>query len=263
MVREFDLSALLQTALTAAHEAGLVTLRYFRSVGLPIEIKGDSSPVTIADREAEKTIAQIVKSRFPDHQLLGEEFGERSGEAPVRWIIDPIDGTKSFISGVPLYGTLIGVEVEGEVSVGVVSMPALGEVYYATVGGGAFCNGRSIQVSPTSDLSESVILTTSDRSLRVDKDSAQRYDHLVERTLFQRTWGDCYGHMLVASGRAEAMLDPGMSVWDSAPLKVIVDEAGGVFTDWQGEPTIHGGSAISTNALLSESIRNILGIGTR
>ncbi|MGE3802739.1 MAG: inositol monophosphatase family protein, partial [Candidatus Kapaibacterium sp.] len=193
---------------------------------------------------------------------LGEEIGESSGEAPVRWIIDPIDGTKSFICGVPLYGTLIGIEIEGEASVGVASLPALGEVYYATVGGGAFCNGRRIEVSRTSDLSKSVILSSSDRSLRLDEDSARRYDHLVERTLFQRTWGDCYGHILVASGRAEAMLDPRVSVWDSAPLKVIVEEAGGVFTDWKGEPTIHGGSAISTNALLSESIRDILGIGT-
>ncbi len=256
-----EYSALLQTALTAAYEAGLVTLRYFRASELAVEKKENDSPVTVADREAERTIADIINARYPDHALLGEEFGERNRGASIRWIIDPIDGTKSFIRGVPLYGTLIAVEIDGIPSIGVVSMPALSDVYYAVVGEGAFMNGRRIQVSPADDLTRGVILCTSERSLRTDEQRARRYDELVRQTLFQRSWGDCYGHMLVASGRAEGMLDPRMEIWDAAPLKVIVEEAGGVFTDWQGESTIDGGSAISTNAALASRIREILGVG--
>lgn len=249
-----DLSLLLQTAIDAAYEAGRLTLGYFRTGNFAVERKANDSPVTIADREAEQKIRQIVHDRFPDHGILGEEHGEEQGSAPVRWIIDPIDGTKSFVHGVPLYGTMIGIEVHGEAPVGVVYMPALNEMYYAAEGLGAYMNGRRIQASMTDVLSEAVVLNTSEKKLR---DQAG-YRELCSRTRFQRTWGDCYGHMLVASGRAEIMLDPGMSVWDCAPLKVIVEEAGGVFTDWDGNATIHGGSAISTNKALRDQVMQLL-----
>ena len=249
-----DLSLLLHTAIDAAYEAGKLTLGYFRTGNFMVERKDNDSPVTVADRKAEEKIRQIIRERFPEHGILGEEHGEETGSAPVRWIIDPIDGTKSFVHGVPLYGTMIGIEVEGEASVGVVYMPALDEMYYAAEGLGAHMNGRQIRTSPTEALSEAVILNTSEKKLR----DMAGYRELCSRTRFQRSWGDCYGHMLVASGRAEVMLDPGMSVWDCAPLKVIVEEAGGVFTDWNGNATIHGGSAISTNSALRDVVMQIL-----
>lgn len=253
-----DLSLLLEAAIDAAHSAGKKTLPHFRARDYDVEYKENRSPVTVADRNAEEEIARIVRRRFPDHGILGEEFGSREGTAPVRWIVDPIDGTKSFVQGVPLYGTLVGIEVEGQVAVGAVYMPALDETYYAATGLGAFCNGRRMKVSDTSDLSEAVILCTDERRLRNDPAKGPGYVELCGRTRFQRTWGDCYGHMLVASGRAEAMFDPGMEIWDCAALKVIVEEAGGVFTDWSGAPTIDGGSAISTNAALRDEIMDVL-----
>ena len=249
---------LLDTAIEAAHEAGKITLRYFRSSQLKVEAKSNNSPVTEADKRAEEVITKIISSRYPDHAILGEEHGAKEGNEPVRWIIDPIDGTKTFIRGVPLYGTLIGVEVNGDVQVGVVNMPALDELYYASSGSGAYMNGRKITVSTIDNLSEAAILTTSERSVRDNPEKSTGYVELVRKTKLQRTWGDCYGHVLVASGRAEGMLDPGMDLWDSAPLKVLVEEAGGIFTDWNGKATIYGGSAISTNWELGEKIREVL-----
>lgn len=253
-----DLRILLEAAIDAAHTAGKQTLPYFHARNYTIEYKENQSPVTIADRKAEEVLEQIVRERFPDHGILGEEYGERGGNASIRWIVDPIDGTKSFIQGVPLYGTLIGIEVEREVEVGVVYMPALDETYYAARGLGAFCNGRRMNVSATTELAQAVVLCTDERRLRNDPEKSPGYAELCGRTKFQRTWGDCYGHLLVASGRAEAMLDPGMAVWDCAPLKVIVEEAGGIFTDWHGTPTIYGGSAITTNTGLRNAIMEIL-----
>lgn len=253
-----DLSMLLEAAIDAAHTAGKKTLPHFHKRDYTIEYKENRSPVTIADRTAEEEIERFVRARFPDHGILGEEFGDRSGNASIRWIVDPIDGTKSFVHGVPLYGTLVGIEVEGKIAVGVVYMPALDETYYAAQGTGAFCNGRRIRVSETADLAEAVILCTDERKLRDDPEKGPGYIELCGRTKFQRSWGDCYGHMLVASGRAEGMLDPKMALWDCAPLQVIVEEAGGIFTDWRGEPTIYGGSAITTNAALREEIATIL-----
>lgn len=249
-----ELSSLLNTALDAAYQAGKLTLGYFRTENFRVETKENDSPVTVADRNAENRIRQIIRESFPDHTIVGEEHGEDFGSVPIRWIIDPIDGTKSFIHGIPLYGTMIGIEVEDQACVGVVYMPGLDEMYYATQGGGSFLNGRRIWASQKDQMSEALLLSTSEKRLR----ETPEYLELCRRTKLQRTWGDCYGHMLVASGRAEIMLDPGMAVWDCAPLKVIIEEAGGIFTDWSGNATIHGGSAISTNAPLRDEVMEVL-----
>ena len=249
---------ILDTAVEAAVEAGKITLQYFQTASFEVELKSDRSPVTIADRRAEERIAEIVGKRFPGHAILGEEHGLRGGSDPVTWIIDPIDGTKSFICGVPLYGVMIGVEIEGRADVGVVHFPALGETYYAARGFGSYWNGRRMRVSQTTDLADAVLLSTASKRFPPDSDVGRAQEALTERTKLHRTWGDCYGHMLVASGRAEIMLDPKMSVWDCAPLAVIVEEAGGIFTDWSGERTIHGGSAISTNANLRDEVMLIV-----
>jgi histidinol phosphatase-like enzyme (inositol monophosphatase family) len=211
--------------------------------------------VTLADREAERLIRGVIGRAFPDHAILGEEDGETAGSAPVRWIVDPLDGTLTFVRGVPLYGTLIGVEVRGEPAVGVVYLPALDEMVAAARGLGCTWNGRPCRASATTSLSEALAVVTDERAARTRSGA---WDRIVARTALQRTWADCYGYVLVATGRAEVSLDPIMNVWDCAPLLPIVEEAGGRFTDWSGRRTIHGGEAVATNGALHDQIVALL-----
>lgn len=255
---DIDLQEIRDIAVEAAIQAGRITLEYFQTPTFSVELKENRSPVTIADRRAEERITSIIRHHFPTHSIIGEEQGASPGSAPVTWIIDPIDGTKSFMRGVPLYGVLIGVEIEGEVQVGVVNLPALGELHYAVRGAGAFWNGRRSRVSSVDALSEAALTFTSPNGMRRSREKNDGYERLSAAVQFERGWGDCYGHVLVATGRAEIMLDPSVSIWDVAALKVIVEEAGGVFTDWQGTPTIRGGSGISTNANLHAATMEML-----
>lgn len=253
-----DLTALLDVALEAAYEAGRITQSYFQTTDFAVETKSDDSPVTIADRRAEERIVSVVRRHFPTHSILGEESGETVGSEPVQWIVDPIDGTKSFISGVPLYGVMIGVVVEGVPSVGVVHFPALGDTHHAARGLGAYWNGRRSRVSDRASLEEARVLSTDARRITGDPARAAGYLELERRAKLVRTWGDCYGHMLVATGRAEIMLDPKMSIWDCAALLPIVEESGGHFTSWRGEARIDGGDAISVNDRLFETVLELL-----
>lgn len=249
-----SLSELLDVAVDAAYLAGKRTLAYFQTPIRP-DMKADRTPVTIADREAEQILRQRILHSFPDHAILGEEQGESAGSAPYRWIVDPIDGTKSFVAGVPLYGVLVGVEVEGEPKVGVIYLPALGEMVAAADGLGCTWNGRACRVSAVDRLEDAVLVTSSILSAQKRSDA---FDRLAGRTRLQRTWGDAYGYSLVATGRADIMVDAAMSPWDCAPMLTILREAGGVFTDWRGNPTIHGGDAVATNAALADEVRTIL-----
>ena len=258
--REAGFEELLEFATELAREAGEITLNYFRR-GARAELKADGSFVTAADREAERHVRARIGERFPADAVQGEEWGESAGTSGRRWIVDPIDGTYSFVHGVPLYGVLIGMEAEGEPVVGVVGLPALGEVVAAARGAGCWWNGARARVSSTAALEESLLLAT-------DFGACARYgfgraaEELQRRARQRRTWGDCYGHVLVATGRAEVMLDPVMNVWDCAALLPIVEEAGGTFTDWQGRRTIRGGNAVSTNgALFADVMRTIRGAG--
>jgi histidinol phosphatase-like enzyme (inositol monophosphatase family) len=256
-----DLQPILDVAIEAAYEAGRITLSYFQTGMLETETKEDLSPVTVADRKAEEAITSIVRRHFPSHAILGEEFGEIPGSDPIRWIIDPIDGTKSFISGVPLYGVMIGVEVEGEASVGVVHMPALGELYHGARGEGSYWNGRRARVSATDRLEDAVVVCYDVRQFFRESRMAAAYGELLHRTKFHRTWGDCYGYMLVATGRVDIAIDSKMSIWDNAALKPIIEEAGGTFTDWSGVPTIDSSNALATNGLLHAEVLSILNSG--
>jgi histidinol phosphatase-like enzyme (inositol monophosphatase family) len=245
-----ELAPRLELARQIALEAGRLTLRYFRSTDLAVELKPDSSPVTVADRESEQLLRKRIAERFPDDAILGEEFPEQTGTSGFRWILDPIDGTKSFIHGVPLYGTLVGVEHQGRSVIGVVYMPALEECLYAAAGGGAWyqlreAEPRRAQVSSREKLADSLLCASDTRFPTPARSTA--YGSLQEAARVSRTWGDCYGYLLVATGRAEVMLDPVMNVWDAAAIQSIVLEAGGTFTDWQGKPTIYGGEGIATN----------------
>jgi histidinol-phosphatase len=251
-----DLRTLLAVAQEAAFVGGRRTLAYFGTGTAATEWKADQTPVTLADREAERLIRGVIGRAFPDHAILGEEDGETAGSAPVRWIVDPLDGTLTFVRGVPLYGTLIGVEVRGEPAVGVVYLPALDEMVAAARGLGCTWNGRPCRASATTSLSEALAVVTDERAARTRSGA---WDRIVARTALQRTWADCYGYVLVATGRAEVSLDPIMNVWDCAPLLPIVEEAGGRFTDWSGRRTIHGGEAVATNGILHDEVLALLG----
>lgn len=254
-----DWSSRLELAVAAAREAGAITLRYYRENNYAVELKRDHSPVTVADREAEQHLRSRIVGAFPGDAVLGEEFGERPGDSGYRWIVDPIDGTKSFISGVPLYGTLIGVEFDGRSMVGVIHIPALDEMAYAARDQGAWLVRGALpptaaRVSTTPSLADSLFCTSEVKSF-AKSGRRQAFDDFDAACRLTRTWGDCYGYLLVATGRADLMVDPLMNVWDCAALQPVLEEAGGTFTDWQGQPTIYGGEAIATNGLvLNEAV---------
>lgn len=245
---------LLDVAVEGAYLAGRRTLAHFQT-GVRADIKADHSPVTVADREAEAVLRQHIRQAFPDHGILGEEEGETAGSAPFRWIVDPIDGTKAFVAGVPLYGVLIGVEVNGQPAVGVIYLPALGDMVAAANGLGCTWNGRPCRVSPVERLEDALVVTSSIVRCQARSDA---FDRLAVRTRLQRTWGDAFGYAMVATGRAEVMLDPVNSPWDCAPMLPILREAGGHFADWQGAPTIWNGEGAATNAALWEPVCQIL-----
>ncbi len=238
-------------------EAGAITLQSFNSPDLAIDTKSDDSPVTRADRETEEYLRLRISTAFPDDGIVGEEFGTTNPNAARRWILDPIDGTKTFIHGVPMYGTLIGVEDGDEIIAGAIYIPPLDELVIAERGAGCFHNGKRCRVSDVATLESATVLCTNDTRLR-NKLGAETYESIVGKAQMYRTWGDCYGHLLIATGRAEIMLDPVMSVWDCAPMAVILEEAGGRFADFSGNRTIRGGSFFTSNAVLYETIRERL-----
>jgi histidinol phosphatase-like enzyme (inositol monophosphatase family) len=247
-----ELRHLLDFAVRLGREAGDITLRHFKG-SFVAERKADNSFVTIADREAERSLRANIERAFPQDGILGEEEDEKIGASSRRWIIDPVDGTFSFVHGVPLYAVLIGLEIDGESVLGVVNLPALNELVYAARGLGCFWNGQPARVSATKSLSEALLLAT-DFGTPEQYGFGRAADALQRQVNARRTWGDAYGHVLVATGRADIMLDPVMNIWDCAALSPIVEEAGGTFTDWQGVRTIHGGNAVSTNGLLFDDV---------
>jgi len=253
---ETNLSGLMEFAIDLARGAGEITLKYFQRAP-ETHTKDDGSFVTIADREAEAYLRRELARRFPDDAILGEEEGETKGSSARRWIIDPIDGTFAFVHGVPFYGVLIGVEYNGEPLLGVVNLPALREIVYGAKGLGCFYNGLKAKVSSTERIEDSLLLCT-------DFDSCSKYGfgpavaELQNRAKASRTWGDCYGYVLVATGRADIMLDPVMNLWDCAALLPIMEAAGGTFTDWRGVRTIKGGNSIATNGRLFENVMSVV-----
>jgi len=253
-----ELDQRYQLAIEIARAAGQLTLTHFRRDDLAVELKSDKSPVTAADRAAETLLREQIARQFPDDAILGEEFGEQTGTSGYRWILDPIDGTKSFIRGVPLYGTLIGVERDGESEIGVIYIPGSDECVHAVRGGSAYYqNGnqppRVAQVSATPKLSAALFCTSDPVTFYQVGRSVQLHEFLKHVGL-ARTWGDCYGYLMVAVGRADLMVDPQMSVWDAAALQPIMEAAGGTFTDWDGVPTIHSGEGIATNMQILEEV---------
>ena len=248
--------SLLQAVRECADVAGAFALRHYRS-GIAIEWKQDGSPVTIADRGAEHAAREWIGARFPADGIVGEEFAETAGTSGRRWIIDPIDGTKSFVRGVPLWGSLVAV-LEGErVIAGAASFPATRETIAAASGCGCWHNGARASVSAVASLEAATVLTSDDRTFARGV-SFDRWNALAGRAAVVRTWGDAFGYLLVATGRADVMVDAIVNAWDIACFVPIVEEAGGVFTDVAGRTTAFGGSAIATNAALAAESRKIL-----
>lgn len=239
----------LDFAVQAARDVSPFILSHFQSAELEVISKSDATPVTVADRGAEERLRDAIGKAFPGDGVLGEEFDEVPSKNGFRWILDPIDGTKSFIHGVPLFGTLIGIERDGEIVAGVSRFPALDEVCYGAVGEGSWFQARGKapvrnRVKDASQLEDAVFCTTTMR--RWDKlGKKEAFEHLCKNCKLTRGWGDCYGHCLVATGRIQLMIDTGMSVWDAAALVPIVTEAGGRFVDWKGVTTASGGNGLS------------------
>jgi len=260
--RKQNLADRLDFAVAIAREAGQITLNHFRRDGLQIDRKADKSPVTIADRTAEELLRQRIGERFASDSIIGEEFGEQRGESGFQWTLDPIDGTKSFIHGIPLYTTLVAVLRDGEPLAGVIHAPALAETVYAAKGGGCWylaganAEPQPARVSAVDRLSDSLLVTTEIASFTKHRttDALDVFVKLQRAARLARTWGDGYGYLMVATGRAEVMIDPIVNIWDAAPLQTIIEEAGGHFTDWTGNPTIHAGEAIATNGLVTEEV---------
>lgn len=244
----------LQFAETTAREAGAYTLRYFLTDEATPEFKGDDTPVTVADRGAEELIRKRIGETYPDHEIVGEEFGETEGNSKYRWIIDPIDGTKSFVHGVPLYAVLLALEIDGVVEVGCAYFPALDEIISGATGLGANWNGKPCSVSDQTLLDRAVCAHI-DTAYFGKNGKGEAWNRLQNAVYYNAGWCDAYGYLLVATGRAEVMLDPVMAVWDCGPFPPIFREAGGYFGDWEGnEGKIDAGEALATNRHLKEEV---------
>lgn len=242
---------------TLAEETGGIIKKYYRS-DLKIETKKDLSPVTIADKKSEEKMREMIQKEFPEHGVLGEEFGETNPNAEYKWILDPIDGTKSFICGTPLFGTLIALTKNGSPILGAINFPVLDEFLYGD-NSAAYLNGKRVSVRETRNLSQAVLLTTDQKHV-FENQNRENFEKLVSKINIYRTWGDCYGYYLLATGYADIMLDPIMSIWDTMALIPVIQGAGGIISDWRGNDVVKGTSvAAASKALHPEVIKTLNG----
>ena len=242
-------------AVDAARAAGAIAMRYYRG-GFDVTIKPDQTPVTQADQDAERAIVEILGKAFPDCGFLGEEFGAK-GPQERRWIIDPIDGTRNFVRHIPIWAVLIGLEEAGEVTAGAIYNPVTDEMYSAYRGGGAQLDGTPIRVSAIDSLPRATFLHA---GLGIVRTAGwwPGFEHLIDGTLSQRGPGDYLGYGLVASGRGEIYAEVDLKPWDLAPCKIVVEEAGGRFSDFEGRPSIYSGTALATNGHLHDATLALL-----
>ncbi|NNE92662.1 MAG: histidinol phosphate phosphatase [Verrucomicrobiales bacterium] len=259
MIPPDELQSFLDFARETAREAGAFTLKYFQTNEAKPEFKADDTPVTIADKGAEELIRERIVAAYPDHQILGEEFGEdETSTASHRWIIDPIDGTKSFMRGVPLYSVLIALEIDGRVEVGCAYFPALDEMVSGATGLGAWWNEKPCRISEETQIDRSVCCHI-DTAYFDQNGKGEAWNRLQKAVYYNAGWCDAYGYLLVATGRAEVMLDPVMAVWDCGPFPPIFREAGGYFGDWKGnDGKIDAGEAMATTPALLEDVLGLL-----
>ena len=264
-----DQSERYELAQRIAKSAGKLTLNWFQTDRFEVEMKADRSPLTVADRESETHLREQIAKHFPDDSIVGEEFGVTEGSSPWRWILDPIDGTKSFISGVPLYGTMVAVDraVEGsndrECAIGSVYIPGLDEGIHAMKGQGAWHfrgtdEAVRASVSKTTSIADAV-LATSEVETFGEVGAKEVWDRLANEVYFCRTWGDVYGYLLLATGRIEVMIDAKLNIWDAAAVMPIVQEAGGTFTDFNGASKIDSGNAVASNGPIHDRLLELIG----
>ncbi|HJQ39761.1 MAG TPA: inositol monophosphatase family protein [Thermoanaerobaculia bacterium] len=238
----------LELALEMADAADEITMRWFRSKTLDVRTKSDRTPVSIADEDTERMIRATLARERPNDGILGEEFGE-SGVSARRWVVDPVDATRNYIRGIPVFGTLIALEENGQLVVGVVSAPAMAKRWWASRGDGAFCNGEPIRVSQTASIEESYLSSYA---------LTEPYLTLARRSKRACAFSDFWSHMLVAEGCLDVAVEPQLAPWDMAPLQIIVEEAGGRFTDTHGNARYDGPNGLSTNGLLHDAVLEAL-----
>lgn len=254
------LSLLLNESRQLAREAGQLALQYFRQpAALQLQWKDDGSPVTAADRAVESFLREALQARWPEHGILGEEDGLQATASDWLWILDPIDGTRSFARGIPVFGVQLALCYRREPVLGVIDLPALGEQVAAAEGLGCFWNGERCRVSDERRLSHSLIQL---HEQGLARQQLPALDALLASAQLERNWGDCYSFVLAATGRAEAALDPRMQVWDSAPLPVLIREAGGVFLSWRGGSSIWDHSVACMNTAMAERLEPLFKAGS-
>lgn len=251
-----DPDSLREFVAELAHVSGEAIAGMFQRDDLQVDIKDDASPVTAADRYAETLLRDRIRARFPEHGILGEELGSENEDAEYVWVLDPIDGTISFVAGVALFGTLIALLKDGEPILGVIHQPITKELVIGTASGTTF-NGRPVRVREGRGLDQATLLSTDPVDIERRKDGV-RFRSLRDRVGLYRGWGDCYGYLLLATGRADIMCDPLMNAWDVLPLVPVVRGAGGVITTWEGGDPVRGDSALAAAPGLHAEVLEIL-----
>ncbi len=254
-IKPSELAQLSQFLYVLAEHSGAIIRRYFRSE-IAVDSKSDATPVTLADREAEVCLRSLIQQQYPTHGIVGEEFGSDNPQAEWQWILDPIDGTKSFVAGAFDFGTIVGLTLCGQPVLGMVNHPVLNECY---VGDNqqATCNGKRLHVSDSEHLSEAIVLTSD--LLRVPVlQEPQGFARLLSHCKFARTWGNCYGYSLVARGLAAVMVDPMAAPWDRMGIIPIIRGAGGVITDYHGRDPVIGDSIIAAAPALHQQVMRVL-----
>lgn len=258
-IKKKQLSSLLEFSLKTVKKSENITLKYFRK-NIKHKIKKNKTPVTIADIECENFLIEKINSKYPWHSLLTEETGVIDNGSEFKWIIDPLDGTKNYMRNFPFWGTLLALELEGEVILGVISMPAIGETIYAVKGGGCYYNGKRAKVSKVNKLKDSYC-TFGSLELILTQYYKNNFMNVVSGSLYSRGFGDCHGHSFVINGRAELMIDPHVAPYDVAATKICVEEAGGMFTDLNGNNNIYSGSALISNGKVHDEVLKMLNNG--
>lgn len=251
-----QLERLTEFAEKTIKKANLITLKYY-SKKIKYRVKENLTPVTAADIKAENFILGRIKEKFPSHSIHAEEHGSADNNSDFKWIIDPIDGTKNFMRKYPFWGTLLSLEFQGEVVLGVISMPVLKEFYIAAKGKGCYMNGKKMKVSKVKKLSDSYLLHGGLNYI-FSEPYRQNFVNLVHNVYYDRGFGDCHGHTYIINGKAEVMVDPHVAPYDVAPVKICVEEAGGRFTDINGKNTIYSGSAVVTNGRVHDAVLELL-----
>jgi histidinol phosphatase-like enzyme (inositol monophosphatase family) len=238
-----------------SNESAIIIKKYFRT-SISVESKADFSPVTIADKSAEERMREIINKEFPLHGIIGEEFGNQNPDAEYVWVLDPIDGTKSFISGALSFGTLIALLKNGKPIIGVINHPILNE-FLTGDNQNCFLNENKVKIRNCSLINQAVLLTTDHLNIG-SYQNQNKFNELIKKVKLYRNWGDCYGYYLLATGFADIMIDPIMSVWDSMALIPIINGAGGIITDFNGNDPVIGNSIVASNKEIHSEVIRIL-----